>query len=263
MGSATRAALANARAALDAERSVSLTTGEQLLAASRTIAGSLQLRAVLSDPSIDATSKTDLLTRVFGRLDPAAATLLGALVAERWSTQDQLVDGVEEIGLRAIAAAAGADSGVEAELFSVARLVAADPELELALGSKLGDADRKAALVDALLAGKASPAALVIVRHLVQSPRGRRIGELLGGTAEIVADAAGRIVATVTAAAPLTPAQLTRLERSIVTQYGREARIDLVIDPAVLGGLRVQVGDEVVDGTIAARLSDLRLQLAG
>src|SRR5690606_14368286 len=120
--------------------------------------------------------------------------------------------GVEEIGIRAIAAAAGPDAGIESQLFGIARLVASDHELEFALGSTLGEADRKAALVDALFARTASAPTLAIVRHLVQSPRGRRIGEFLADAAEIVADAAGRIVATVTAAAPLTSEQRARLE---------------------------------------------------
>lgn len=262
MGSATRGALATARTALDAEQPTPA-GGEQLLAAGRAIAGSHQLRAVLSDPAIESAEKSKLIGRLFGSLDPVAARLLGGIVASRWSNTDELVDAIEEIGIRAIAASAGPDAGIEAELFSVARLVGGDSQLELALGSKLGDPAGKASLVDTLLAGKASPATLAIVRHLVQSPRGRRIGELLSGAAGVVADEGGRLVATVTAAAPLTDAQLERLERTILTQYGRAPRIDVVIDPSVLGGLRVQVGDEVVDGTVSARLTDLRLQLAG
>lgn len=262
MGSATRGALAAARTALDAEK-VTLATGEQLLAAGRAIAGSAQLRAVLADPAIEGADKSALIGRMFGSLDPVAARLLSGMVASRWSNTDELVDGVEEIAIRAIAAAAGSDAGIEEQLFSIARVIGGDSQLELALGSKLGEPAGKAALVDSLFAAKATPGALAIVRHLVQSPRGRRIGESIARAAEIVADTGGRLVATVTAASPLSSAQLHRLERSIQAQYGRAPRIDVVIDPAVLGGLRVQVGDEVVDGTIAARLTDLRLQLAG
>ena len=78
-----------------------------------------------------------------------------------------------------------------------------------------------------------------------------------------MADASGGIVATVTAAAPLTSAQLTTLTNTLAAQYGREPRIAMRIDPAVIGGLRVQIGEDVIDGTIASRLADLRLQLAG
>lgn len=263
MGSATRSALAAATAQLDAVTGVGLATGEQLLAAGRAIAGSSQLRAVLSDPSIPGEEKSALLGRIFSTLDATAAKLLGGVVASRWSDSDELVDGIETLGIRALAAAAGEQAGLEGELFAVGRAVASDPDLELALGSKLGDPAAKAAVVTQLIGRKASPATVAILTHLVQSPRGRRIGELVAGAAETVASAAGRVIATVTAATPLSAAQQTRLAAALTAQHGRPVQVDVIVDPAVLGGLRVQVGDEVVDGTVSSRLTDLRLQLAG
>jgi F-type H+-transporting ATPase subunit delta len=262
MGSASRAALEAAKKDLASAKGVTLTTGEQLLSAGRDIAGSTQLRALLADPSIEAAEKIGLIGRIFGTLDSAAASLLGSLVAARWSDSDQLIDGIEQIGIRAIADSSSGDA-LESELFAFSRAVSSDPELELAVGSKLGDTDAKAQLVDTLLGTKATAGTLAIVRHLVQSPRGRRIGNLLNSAAEIVADASGGVVATVTAAAPLTAAQLDKLSATLQQQYGREPRISVRIDPAVIGGLRVQVGDDVIDGTVASRLTELRLQLAG
>ena len=267
MGSASRAALEAAKSALASAKGVTRGTGEQLLSAGRDIAGSPQLRALLADPSVEMAEKTGLIGRIFSSLDSSAASLLGALVGARWSNSDQLIDGIEQIGIRAIAVSAGgsdtAATDIEGELFAFSRAVSSDPELELAVGSKLGDPAGKAALVDSLLSGKAHPSTLSIVRHLVQSPRGRRIGELLALAADIVADASGGVVANVTAAAPLSAAQLASLTATLTAQYGREPRIAVRVDPSVIGGLRVQVGDDVIDGTIASRLSELRLQLAG
>jgi F-type H+-transporting ATPase subunit delta len=262
MGSATRSALARARAALDAEKGLSLETGVQLLAAARAVAGSAQLRAVLGDPAVPSTDKSRLIGNAFPRVDAAAGRLLGDVAESRWSNPDELVDAVEELGIRVIAAA-GSGGGIEGELFSFGRTITSNAELELALGSKLGDPAGKAILVERLLGGQASSAATAILVHLVQSPRGRRVRELIDRATRIVADAEGRVVATVTSAVALSAAQRARLERSLAAQHGREVLVDVVIDPAILGGLRVQVGDEVVDGTVAARLSDLRLQLAG
>lgn len=260
MGSATREALAAARAALSAERRVSAATAASLLTAARALAGSAQLRSVLADPAVGADDKSALVDRVFGSIDPAATRLLGVVVASRWSSTAEMVDGVEELGIRA--AAAGA-TGLESELFAVGRAIASDADLELALGSKLGDPEAKAALVARVFGRSVSSPTLTIVEHLVRSPRGRRVGAMIRSAAGVVADAGGRLIATVTTASPLGAAQLTRLGSTIQARYGRPAEIDQVIDPAVLGGIRVQVGDEVVDGTVAARLTDLRLQLAG
>lgn len=260
MGSASRTALDAAIAALGSAKGVTRATGEQLLAASRAIDGSQQLRALLLDRSVPDAEKAALIGRIFGKLDPAASSLLEGMVSSRWSDPDQLVDGVEEIGIRAIAASTPGDT-IESQLFEFARAVSADHDLELAVGSALSDPEQKAALVDRLLGKKADPGALAILRHLVQSPRGRRIGELISTAAETVAAASGGFVAIVTAAEPLGAAQTQKLRTALAGQYGREPRIDFRIDPSVIGGLRVQVGDEVIDGTIASRLADLRLQL--
>jgi F-type H+-transporting ATPase subunit delta len=263
VGSATREALAQAVAALAGTDGVTLSTGEQLLAAGRAIEGSLALRAVLADPAVETSRKSELVTGVFGSLDRVALELLRAIVESRWSTQPELLDGIEEVGIRAIAKAADDDARIETELFAFSQVVSSDAELELAIGSKLGDSADRVELVDTLLGPDASPATVAIVRHLVQSPRGRRIGELLSRAADIVADAGGSIVGIVTAASEPTLAQLDRLRTLLAAQYGRTPHLNIIVDPRLVGGLRVQLGDEVIDGSIASRLAELRLRLAG
>ncbi|WP_166865245.1 MULTISPECIES: F0F1 ATP synthase subunit delta [unclassified Salinibacterium] len=263
MGSASRVALAAATQQLAAAKGVSLATGEQLLAAGRAVESSAQLRSTLADPAVEPARKSALLASIFGSLDKTAFGLLSGIVESRWSDAGELVDGIEEIGIRAIAQASGANAGIEAELFSFGRAVASDNELELAVSSKLGSADAKAALVSKLLAGKAHEGTVAIMRHLVQSPRGRRIGQLVSRAADIVASANGALVATVTAAAPLSATQLAALEKTLSGRYGQTLRVNLNIDPTIVGGLRVQIGDDVIDGTVASRLADLRIRLAG
>jgi len=262
MGSASRTALGAGVAALAAAKGVTLATGEELLAAARAIDGSAQLRALLSDPTLGAKDREGLVAKAFASLGASAKELLGGLATSRWSNAAQLVDGVEEIGIRAIAQAEQR-ADIVAELFAVERAVSSDAELELALGSKLASSEAKAAVVTRLLARQGSPATVAIVRHLVQSPRGRRIGALLRRAAQIVADVAGGVVATVTVAAPLSAEQQRALTADIAERFGKEPRIQVITDPAVLGGVRVRVGDTVIDGTVASRLADLRLQLAG
>jgi F-type H+-transporting ATPase subunit delta len=265
MGSATREALASSRTALAAHAdSADLATGESLFDAGRVIGNSSQLLAAIGDASADETAKTALVKAVFApTLTPAALELLQSAAAARWSSHQDLLAGIEELGLRVTAASAPADVSIDSELFTFGAAVSSDAELELALTSKLTPAAAKLSLVDALLSGKASAQTLVIVRHLVQQPRGRRIGELLGDAAAIVADQADTIIATVISATPLHSTQLDRLAKSLSVRYGRNLTINQVIDASVVGGLKVQIGDDVIDGSIATRLKDLRLQLAG
>ena len=145
----------------------------------------------------------------------------------------------------------------------MARAVASDHDLELAIGSTLSDPEQKAELVDRLLGcrvGRRHARDHPAPRAEPARPPHRRAAALRGGD---VAAASGGFVAIVTAAEPLADAQLEKLKTTLAGQYGSEPRIDLRIDPAVIGGLRVQVGDEVIDGTIASRITELRLQLAG
>ncbi|KQQ95723.1 MULTISPECIES: F0F1 ATP synthase subunit delta [Microbacteriaceae] len=265
MGSATREALVSARAALTAQGGTAdLATGEALLAAARVIGSSPQLLTALSDNGAEPEAKKALVSSVFSStVTPAALALLGEVAAARWSDADDVLEGIEDLGLRVVAASSPAGTDVDAELFAFGRTVSSNAELELALSSKLGSNEAKASLVDTLLAGKASTQAVVILSHLVQQPRGRRIGELVRYAASVVAAESGYAVATVTSATVISDAQVERLAAGLSAKYGRDLRINQVVDPSVIGGLRVQVGDDIIDGSVAKRLDDVRLQLAG
>jgi F-type H+-transporting ATPase subunit delta len=262
VGSATREALSASREAIASlGGKTDLAVGEQLLQAGRVIGESAQLRAALADPSAEPAAKRRVSDSVFSSLSAPARQLLGVVAENRWSSDSDLLAGIEELGIRIVAAAATAP--IEAELFAFSHAVNSSSELELAVGSKLGSSEAKASLVESLLAKKASPHTVAIVSHLVQQPRGRRINELLRFAASIVADQAGMSIATVTTAQALAPAQLERLRAGLAANYGRELRVNQVVDPSLIGGVRVQIGDDVIDGSVSSRLNELRLQLAG
>ncbi len=79
----------------------------------------------------------------------------------------------------------------------------------------------------------------------------------------LVSDQRGRVVATVYSATVLNEAQRNRLSEALSARYGGRVSLNVVIDPTVVGGLRVQIADDVIDGSISARLADLRQKLAG
>jgi F-type H+-transporting ATPase subunit delta len=203
MGSATRQASNSTKEALASlGSSVDLATAEQLFAAGRVLAESSQLRAMLADPAINVGAKEGLIGKVFGtKLGKSASALLLAVVSSDWSSQDDLLTGIEDLALRVAAISAPDSLAIESELFAFSRIVASDNELELALGTKLGDPSTKGGLVASLLGGKASEQTIVIVSSLVQQPLGRRIGALLTHAASVVADQSGQAIATVTSAA--------------------------------------------------------------
>ncbi|MFB8147688.1 F0F1 ATP synthase subunit delta [Microbacterium sp. NPDC056003] len=263
MGSATTQALAATTKALDATSGVDLDVAGELFAAARAVGDSSQLSGALADSAASPEARTKVVADVFGRaVSPATVSLLTAAVAQHWSSASDLVDGIEELAIRA-AVVAEPSSDVEDELFRFSRTVAENPELELALGSRLGDASAKGALVDSLLAGRASKATSLIAASLVQQPRERRVRQLLSRATRLVADQRGRKVATVFAASPLSAAQADRLADALSKRYGTQVSINTVVDPTVVGGLRVQIADDVIDASVSARLADLRQRLAG
>ena len=158
MGSATREALDRAKAELAEASEVSLRTGEQLLAAGRTIDSTPQLKALLADPSVESADKGALVTRIFGSYDPAALRILSGIAQSRWSSPVQLIDGIEEIGIRAVARASGDDGTIESERAgALASLRAEVGTLAVDLASRivgevLSDDKRSEALVDRFLA---------------------------------------------------------------------------------------------------------------
>lgn len=262
MGSATTQAQADATAALDAVGDIDLDVARELFAAARALGETSQLSGALSDMMAPAGARSRMVTDVFAGFRPATVSLLQTVAAKRWSSADDLVTGVEELAVRAAAIAEpGAD--VDGELFEVIRAIAGNAELELALGSRLGDESAKGALIESILKGRASSATILIASSLVQQPRERRVRALLTRALGLVADQRGRTVATVYTAAPLNDAQRSRLESTLGQRYGADVSLNVVIDPTVVGGLRIEIGDDVIDATVSSRLNDLRQKLAG
>jgi F-type H+-transporting ATPase subunit delta len=262
MGSATTQAVAATTAALGAASAVDLDVARELFAAARVLGESSQLSGALADSAAAPEARAKVVTDLFGAaFSSVTVGLLTTAVQHSWSSSSDLVDGVEELAVRAAAKATDAD--VEAELFAFSRTVAENPELELALGSRIGDPAAKGELVSSLLTGRVSEAGELIASSLVRQPRERRVRELLARGMRFAAAERGRVVATVSSAVALSDAQQKRLAVALSNKYGTEVSVNTVIDPTTIGGLRVQVADDVIDGTVATRLGELRQRLAG
>lgn len=240
--------------------------GDALFAVSGVLDSSASLRRALTDPSRDGAAKAALVGRLLdGKVDGSVVDLVSGLARSRWARSRDLADAVELLAVTAEVSSAqerGDLDRVEDELFRFRRTVDGDPDLRAALTDRTASAERKATLVSALLEAKVAPATLRLARQAVLAARGERLDAVLTTYGEIAAKRREQLVAHVVVALPLEQAHSERLAAALQRQYGHPVQLNVDVDPAVLGGIRVEIGGEVLDGTIARRMDDARRRLA-
>ena len=241
------------------------TASEQLFAAADLLNRELGLRRAFADPGLPEQTRRALLERLLGgQLDDLALEVLRSAVSARWSRPVDLTTALEELAAEALLAseqAAGALDEVEDELFRFARIVDRTPRLSLALSDKGLPAERKVGLLERLLSDRVRPASRRLIERVVSNPRGRGVGREIEALAELASRRRERSIAVVTVARPIDDAQADRLRAAIARAFGTEVVLQVVVDPAIVGGVSVRVGDEVVDGTVLRRLAEARRQL--
>ncbi len=242
------------------------TAGEELLEVSTLLGSERTLRTTLADSSISADAKKGLLASLFGSLSAPATETLGKIVNSRWSSDSDLVDAVEQAGDILVLMGAEADGRsdqVEEELFRFGRAIDANPDLQMALTNPATPAEAKTGIVRSLLENKAEGETNLLVGHIAASLRGRRFQDAISSVSELAADRRGRVVAVVRSAVELNDDQQARLAGVLAKLHGRDIELNIEIDPTVIGGIEVRVGDEVIDGTSANRLEQARRRMAG
>jgi F-type H+-transporting ATPase subunit delta len=239
------------------------TLGEQLLAVAGVLRSEAALRRVFTDASIEGEAKAGLAANVFsGKVGDKTLDLVKAAVQQRWTSSRDLAAVLEELGISALVRSAGAQGPrVSDELFAVAQLIDANPDLRGALSDPARSEEDKAGLLDSVLEGKVLPATLRLVTHAVRSDG--PVGNALAHAQRVAADVQHELLAVVHTAQPLGTTEITRLTRALGKAYSTTVHLHVVEDPSLIGGLRVEIGDDVIDGSVATRLSDLRLQLVG
>ena len=262
---ATRAQLEKLISSSDA--SVASKVSADLLAIVTVLDSSIALRRALTDYARDAASKVELSKTVFsGVQSENAFTLLSTMVGLRWSSPRDLGDVIELLGVEA--ATVGVEKAsqldqLESELFAFAQIVAKNPELRATFALRSTSEVKKSDLVSALLSGKALQASIDLISFLVDHPRGRNLESGLSEFADIISAHKARLIAHVVSANPLTSEQTTRLTSALTKMMGHEIRVNVSVEKEVVGGLSIRIADELIDGTLIARLAQADRLLAG
>ena len=243
----------------------SSSVGAELFTVANLLEAEHSLRRNLSDSGLSPEARQGLVTDLLSnKISSDSTKVVKAIVSARWSSDSDLVNAVESAGALVLLAEtekSGHQSRVEEEVFYFARLIDSQADLQMALSDPSSTPQEKAKLIADLLSGRAHADTITLVSQYVSHPRGRRIGKALDELSVLAAARQNRLVATVTSAVAISDSHKSRIDAALSSIYGQEVLIDTVIDASVVGGVSVQIGDDVIDGTISTRIQQALRQL--
>ena len=269
LGGSSRQSLVAARALLDASvkgvdaNSASAFSSELFFAADL-LGSSISVRRALTDPARDSAAKASLIKDLMAsKVGAPALALLSELSSLRWSGAKDLVQVIEQLAIEAEASSAnisGELDRVENEIFVISNTISNSSELRKAFKSDAVNAKKQLA---ADLLKNASSSTTKLTSQLVNSWRGRSIESAFADYQWALAARRNRVIALVRVASPITQLQQDRLATALTTQVGQPVRMNIEVDPTVLGGVSVNFADEIFDGSVSNRLAGAARALAG
>ncbi|CAL8898522.1 hypothetical protein KVA01_15630 [Kocuria varians] len=229
--------------------------------------GNGTLRRALTDPSRSAEDRARLVhTLLDGKAHEVAVDIVANLASQRSATERQLGDRIERTAVLLAAAAAENRGGVEAleslvdELLGFKSMLDRSADVQWAFSDPRASAQAKVTLARRLMTAQSEEARLLVERA-VSEPRGALPGRLLEQFAQWVADRQQRGIARVQTARPLREDQVAKLRDGLNRLYGRDLKLTTETNPALVGGLRVRVGEEIIDGSVTHRLDQLQQRI--
>ena len=222
------------------------------------------LRRAVSDTGSETKARQGLIDAVFtSKVSPDCKELLDATTTCKWRSPAALTRALERQGVRAVLRGARQADRFEAvadELFHVSRLVRGQAALQVALGDPNRSVADRQELLMKLVGGQVSEETLVLARRAVVASDST-FEQVIDGYLHVAAEMADRRRAIVTTAKALTDAQRAEMVKQLERITGSPIELSEVVDPTVLGGALINLGDEVIDSTVAHRLDQARREL--
>ncbi|MDN4492117.1 F0F1 ATP synthase subunit delta [Ureibacillus aquaedulcis] len=152
---------------------------------------------------------------------------------------------------------------VNADLEELVKGIETTPELVSLLKTPKFSIERKKQIVAEVFAN-ANPIVVNTLELLIEKKRVDEIGNLAQGFKQLAAEAQGSADATVFSTRALTDSEKDEISSSFGKLVGKQKlTITNVIEPSILGGVRVQIGNYIFDNTVASKLDNLKRTLVG
>ena len=236
----------------------------EIFAVANTVASQRGLARALTDPSREDADRVALVRGVFSRaVSGEVLDLLSGLARDRWSKDSDLTTALGELAAQTILVGVqrqGSLDLAEEQLYRTVRILRDNRNLRVSLADRAHPVETRRALAQRVFSGS-EPAVRLLIERAVELAPAQPLIRTLSHFIDLAAERANRLVASVTVAVPLTQGQEERLTRILSERYGREVNVHSAIDTSIIGGLRIRVGEEVIDGTLAARIKEVRQAL--
>ena len=236
--------------------------GNELFTITKVLDDSIQLERALTDPSRPVADKVAVLKELLGdNAHPMTMEIMTDLVSRRWSRARDIANAVEDFGVDAMmyyADATDATLQVSIELSELHSALLNLPVVRAKLYDYQATSEARVKLFREVFSGKTlNKVTMRLAEHATCNLRRRRYLETIQWLIIKFSRHMGESMVTVTTATPLKKEQIKRLVEVYSAKVGRQVHINSVVDPTVLGGMRIQVGDEVTDNTVVAQLQNL------
>lgn len=236
--------------------------GNELFTITKVLDDSIQLERALTDPSRPVADKVAVLKELLGdNAHPITMEIMTDLVSRRWSRARDIANAVEDFGVDAMmyyADATDATLQVSIELSELHSALLNLPVVRAKLYDYQATSEARVKLFREVFSGKTlNKVTMRLAEHATCNLRRRRYLETIQWLINKFSRHMGESMVTVTTATPLKKEQIKRLVEVYSAKVGRQVHINSVVDPTVLGGMRIQVGDEVTDNTVVAQLQNL------
>lgn len=236
--------------------------GNELFTITKVLDDSIQLERALTDPSRPVADKVAVLKELLGdNAHPMTMEIMTDLVSRRWSRARDIANAVEDFGVDAMmyyADATDATLQVSIELSELHSALLNLPVVRAKLYDYQATSEARVKLFREVFSGKTlNKVTMRLAEHATCNLRRRRYLGTIQWLINKFSRHMGESMVTVTTATPLKKEQIKRLVEVYSAKVGRQVHINSVVDPTVLGGMRIQVGDEVTDNTVVAQLQNL------